>query len=160
MRTAASIRDRDVFRGEAKRGTAWPKGTTAGIFFVEQRGVMKVLIIDDEDDIRSVAAVSLSHFAGAEVVEACSGAKGVDLAASEQPDVILLDMTMPEMDGPATLAALRKSPDTTNIPVIFLTARAMRGDLERIKSMGAQGVVTKPFDPTSLATQVKQILEG
>lgn len=121
---------------------------------------MKVLIIDDEEDIRSVAAVSLSHFAGAEVVEAGSGTKGVTLAASEQPDVILLDMTMPEMDGPATLAALRQSPETNKIPVIFLTARAMRGDIERIKLMGAKGIVIKPFDPTALAAQVKEILEA
>jgi CheY-like chemotaxis protein len=120
---------------------------------------MKVLIIDDEDDIRSVAAVSLSHFAGAEVLEAGNGSSGVNLAVSEKPDVILLDMNMPDMDGPATLAALRQRPDTSHIPVIFLTARAMRSDFEQIQSLGAKGVLTKPFDPSALANQVKQILE-
>ena len=120
---------------------------------------MKVLIIDDEEDIRSVAAVSLSHFAGAEVVEAGTGRSGVSLAASEKPDVILLDMTMPEMDGPATLAALRQRPDTSRIPVIFLTARA-NSDLERLRSLGAKGILVKPFDPTALAKQVKEILEA
>lgn len=121
---------------------------------------MKVLIIDDEDDIRSVAALSLGILGGVEVVEAESGKDGITKAASEQPDVILLDMMMPEMDGPATLAALRGNADTNMIPVIFLTARAMTNEMEKLKQMGAKGILTKPFDPTALATQVKAILEA
>lgn len=121
---------------------------------------MKVLIIDDEDDIRSVAALSLGILGGVEVVEAESGQDGICKAASEKPDVILLDMMMPEMDGPMTLAALRNNVDTNMIPVIFLTARAMTSDMEKLKQMGAKGILTKPFDPTALATQVKAILEA
>lgn len=121
---------------------------------------MKVLIIDDEDDIRSVAALSLGILGGLEVVEADSGKEGVSKAASEQPDVILLDMMMPGMDGPSTLAALRQNNDTNTIPVIFLTARAMHNEVERLKQMGAKGILTKPFDPTSLAAQVRSILEA
>jgi two-component system alkaline phosphatase synthesis response regulator PhoP len=121
---------------------------------------MKVLIIDDEDDIRSVAALSLGILGGVEVVEAESGADGILKAASEQPDVILLDMMMPEMDGMATLAALRSTQGVNTIPVIFLTARAMSSEVERLKQMGAKGILTKPFDPTALATQVKAILEA
>lgn len=120
---------------------------------------MKVLIIDDEEDIRSVAALSLGVLGGAEVVEANTGRGGIQLAESEKPDVILLDMMMPEMDGPATLRALREHPPTSRIPVIFLTARAVKGDADRLKEMGAQGILTKPFDPTSLASQVRAILE-
>ena len=121
---------------------------------------MKVLIIDDEDDIRSVAALSLNILGGVEVVEADTGKDGISKAASEQPDVILLDMMMPGMDGPATLLALRENPDTNKIPVIFLTARAMTNEVERLKQMGAKGILTKPFDPTALATQVRAILEA
>ena len=119
---------------------------------------MKVLIIDDEEDIRSVAAVSLAHFGGAQVVQADTGRIGVDLAASEKPDVILLDMTMPDMDGPSTLKALQTRPDTSAIPVIFLTARAMHHEKTALMQLGVKGIVTKPFDPTALATQVKEIL--
>lgn len=121
---------------------------------------MKVLIIDDEDDIRSVAALSLGILGGVEVVEAESGRDGISKAAVEKPDVILLDMMMPEMDGPTTLAALRDNEDTNTIPVIFLTARAMSSEMEKLKQMGAKGILTKPFDPTSLATQVRAILEA
>lgn len=121
---------------------------------------MKVLIIDDEDDIRSVAALSLGILGGVDVVEADCGRDGISKAASEQPDVILLDMMMPEMDGPATLAALRDNSDTNMIPVIFLTARAMTNEVEKLKQMGAKGILTKPFDPTALANQVRAILEA
>lgn len=121
---------------------------------------MKVLIIDDEDDIRSVAALSLGILGGVEVVEAESGRDGISKAASEKPDVILLDMMMPEMDGVATLAALRNTQGVESIPVIFLTARAMSSEVENLKRMGAKGILTKPFDPTILATQVKAILEA
>lgn len=121
---------------------------------------MKVLIIDDEDDIRSVAALSLGILGGVEVVEADTGKDGISKAASEQPDVILLDMMMPGMDGPTTLLALRDHPDTNKIPVIFLTARAMTNEVERLKQMGAKGILTKPFDPTALASQVRAILEA
>jgi CheY-like chemotaxis protein len=121
---------------------------------------MKVLIIDDEDDIRSVAALSLGILGGVDVVEAESGPDGINKAASEKPDVILLDYMMPEMDGVTTLAQLRGRSDTSGIPVIFLTARAMSSEVEKLKQMGAKGILTKPFDPTSLATQVKAILEA
>lgn len=120
---------------------------------------MKVLIIDDEEDIRQIASLSLGILGGLEVVEAESGNDGVSKASSEQPDVILLDMMMPVMDGPATLAALRDNPQTKAIPVIFLTARAMTNEVEKLKSMGAAGILTKPFDPTALAAQVRQILD-
>lgn len=121
---------------------------------------MKVLIIDDEDDIRQIAAMSLSLLGGMDVVEADCGKDGLAKAATERPDVILLDMMMPGMDGPATLQELRNTPDISMIPVIFLTARAMSQEVERIKKMGAAGILTKPFDPTALTGQVKAILEA
>jgi CheY-like chemotaxis protein len=121
---------------------------------------MKVLIIDDEEDTRSIASMSLSILGGLDVLEAESGEDGINKAAAEQPDVILLDMMMPIMDGSQTLVALREHEGTKNIPVIFLTAKAMTSEIERLKRMGAIGVLTKPFDPTILASQVRAILEG
>ncbi|MBX9573903.1 MAG: response regulator [Candidatus Obscuribacterales bacterium] len=119
---------------------------------------MKVLIIDDEEDIRSIASMSLGILGGIDVVEADGGEEGISKAAELQPDAILLDMMMPVLDGPGTLAKLRENSATKHIPVIFLTARAMTSEVEKLKQMGATGILTKPFDPTTLASQVKAIL--
>lgn len=119
---------------------------------------MKILIIDDESDIRQIARLGLSRVGRMEVVEAGSGFEGVELAASESPDCILLDVMMPQMDGPTTLARLRSTAATANIPVIFLTAKAMTPEVKGLMETGAAGVLTKPFDPLTLADQVRQIL--
>jgi CheY-like chemotaxis protein len=119
---------------------------------------MRVLIIDDEADIRRIARLSLGRLGGMEVSEAGSGAEGVQKAESERPDVILLDVMMPGMDGPATLAALRENPATSALPVIFLTAKAMRAEVERLRALGAVAVLTKPFEPAGLAGQVRDAL--
>lgn len=119
---------------------------------------MKILIVDDEDDIRRIACLSLTRLGGMDVVEASSGTAAVRLAEEETPDAILLDMMMPGMDGPTTLQALRKNPATAGIPIIFLTAKAMRSEIERLMAMGAAAVLTKPFDPTSLSAQVRKAL--
>ena len=121
---------------------------------------MKVLIIDDDADIRSIARLSLSRLGGMEVVEAASGAEGVRKAQDEKPDVILLDMMMPVMDGSATLAALRSQPATAVTPVLFLTAKAMRVEIERLRALGAAGVLIKPFDPRTLPGDVRALVES
>jgi CheY-like chemotaxis protein len=121
---------------------------------------MKVLIIDDDADIRSIVRLSLSHLGGMEVVEAATGAEGVRKAQDEKPDVILLDMMMPAMDGSATLAALRAQPATAATPVIFLTAKAMRAEIDRLRALGAAGVLIKPFDPRTLPGEVRALLES
>jgi CheY-like chemotaxis protein len=121
---------------------------------------MKVLIIDDEEDIRRIAHLSLGKVGGMDVLDAGGGSEGVRKAENEKPDVILLDMMMPKMDGRATLAALRDNPTTSSIPVIFLTAKAMRSEVEQLMQSGATGVLTKPFDPMTLASQVRAILES
>lgn len=121
---------------------------------------MRILIIDDEADIRSVARLSLSRLGGMEVVEAARGAEGVGKAREEKPDVILLDVMMPAMDGTATLAALRAQPATARIPVIFITAHAMPAELEGLRGLGAAGVLTKPFDPGTLAADVRALVDA
>jgi CheY-like chemotaxis protein len=120
---------------------------------------IKVLIIDDEDDVREVVAVTLSRVGGMKVIEANCGKDGLDKALQEGPDVILLDVMMPQMDGPSTLAALRQNTSTQNIPVVFLTAKAMLSEIENLKKMGAIGVLTKPFQIRTLSQQLRDLLE-
>lgn len=119
---------------------------------------MKILIIDDEADIRQIARLGLSRVGRMDVVEAGSGFEGVELALSELPDCILLDVMMPQMDGPTTLSKLRSTLATSAIPVIFLTAKAMTPEVKGLMETGAAGVLTKPFDPLTLADQVRAIL--
>jgi CheY-like chemotaxis protein len=119
---------------------------------------MKILVIDDEDDIRRISRLALGRVGGMEVLDAASGMEGIAKAVTETPDAILLDVMMPEHDGPETLGLLRADPRTARIPVIFLTAKAMAAEVERLRALGADGVLTKPFDPMSLAASVRAIL--
>ena len=119
---------------------------------------MKVLIIDDEDDIRRIARLGLGRVGGMEVVDAPNGLEGVKKAEQEHPDAVLLDVMMPVLDGPSTLAALRANPATAGIPVVFLTAKAMPAELQRLKELGATAVLIKPFDPMTLAAQLRAAL--
>lgn len=118
----------------------------------------KVLIIDDEDDIREVASLSLESVAGWEVYTAGSGLKGLETAAAEQPDAILLDVMMPVMDGPATYRELQKNPATAGIPVLLLTAKVQASDQQRFAELGVRAVLCKPFDPMTLAAQIADVL--
>ncbi len=116
--------------------------------------------MDDEDDIRRIARLSLSRVGGMDVVEAASGPEGLQRALAERPDAILLDVMMPGMDGPATLLELRARPELAAIPVLFLTAKAMAAEVERLKALGATAVLTKPFDPMRLAADVREALRA
>lgn len=118
----------------------------------------KILIIDDEDDIREVAALSLETVAGWEVIKASSGAQGVARAAEHRPDAILLDVMMPGMDGPTTFRELRRNPDTAGIPVLLLTAKVQGNDQRRFADLGVEAVLFKPFDPLMLPSQISDAL--
>jgi len=120
----------------------------------------KILLIDDEDDIREVAALTLETMGDFEVFAAANGFAGVQIASAIQPDVVLLDVMMPEIDGPKTLALLRETVATRDIPVIFMTARVQASDRRRLAELGARGIISKPFDPMSLAEEVNRILNG
>ena len=119
---------------------------------------MKILIIDDEEDVRRIAHLSLAHVGGHEVIEAASGAAGIDRARAERPDAILLDVMMPVMDGPATLVRLQADESTRAIPVVFVTARAMTAEIERLRSLGVCGVLIKPFDAMMLSRDLMGVL--
>ncbi|MEZ4298742.1 MAG: response regulator [Polyangiaceae bacterium] len=122
--------------------------------------IEKVMMVDDEPHIRRIGELSLKGVGKWTVVLAGSGKEALEIARRERPDVILLDVMMPGMDGPATLASLRESDETSGIPVIFLTAKAQRHEVERYRKLGAAGVLTKPFDPMTLPSEVRAILES
>ena len=118
----------------------------------------RILIIDDEDDIREVAALSLESVAGWQVCTASSGAEGMRVAAVELPDAILMDVMMPAMDGPTTFREMQKMPNLTGIPVILLTAKVQGVDQRRFAGLGVTAVLFKPFDPLTLAEQMSAAL--
>lgn len=117
---------------------------------------MKVLIIDDEFDIREIASLSLTRTGEMQVITAGSGPEGLRMAREHRPDAILLDLMMPAMDGRATLAALRRETSTSGIPVVLMSAAS--DDAVDLKPLGAAGVITKPFDPMTLPARLRSVL--
>jgi CheY-like chemotaxis protein len=118
----------------------------------------RILIIDDEHDIREVAQLSLELIGGWKVLTARSGQEGLTLAAAEQPEVILLDVMMPDMDGPTTFRKLQGEPTTRHIPVILLTAKVQSADRRQFANLGVAAVIAKPFDPLTLASEIEAAL--
>ena len=118
----------------------------------------RILIIDDEDDIREVAALSLEATAGWQILTANSGAQGIEIAAAQQPDAILMDVMMPEVDGPTTFRIMQQDPTIAHIPVLLLTAKVQGVDQRRFAGLGVNGILFKPFDPLTLAQQISDIL--
>jgi DNA-binding response OmpR family regulator len=121
--------------------------------------VFRVLHIDDEAPIRLLVRVNLEVVEGMEVIEAAEGRTGLLLAKREQPDVILLGVMIPGIDGWQVAEELRKDPETRQIPVVFLTAQAALRDRIRGFSLGAVDYVTKPFDPTEVGPRLRGLLE-
>lgn len=113
--------------------------------------IKKVLVIDDEDDIREVAQISLEIMAGLNVIVAASSREGIEKAETEQPDAILLDVMLPDLDGLITFEKLQSNPKTKHIPVILLTAKIQLSDQRRFASLGIKAVISKPFKPGQLA---------
>jgi two-component system, OmpR family, alkaline phosphatase synthesis response regulator PhoP len=118
----------------------------------------RILIIDDEYDIRAVAELTLKAVGGWEVFTAASGSEGLLKAIAEQPDVILLDVMMPDMDGIATFDALQANPTTQSIPVILLTAKVQATDQKRFTQLGVQAVISKPFKAMKLPALITSAL--
>jgi two-component system OmpR family response regulator len=121
---------------------------------------VRILHVDDEPDIREIVDISLGLNPDFEVRTCAGGADAIAMAAEWSPFLILLDVMMPGMDGPTTLAHLRKDPRTADIPVLFMTARAQARELQQFIALGAQGVISKPFDPMTLATSVRSHLQA
>ncbi len=119
---------------------------------------MKVLLVDDEDDIRKIGRLSLEAVGKFQTLLASSAAEALTLAASERPDVILMDMMMPGMDGLAALAELQKDSALKTIPVVFMTAKVQRSDVAHYLAVGAIGVIQKPFDPMTLSDELRRLV--
>ena len=116
-----------------------------------------VLYVDDEPDIREIVRIALGLTRGLAVHTASSGEQALTLVHEQQPDLVLLDVMMPGLDGPGTLGRMRKDPKTASIPAIFMTAKAMPKEIALLLEMGALGVIAKPFDPMLLAAQVTSL---
>ena len=118
-----------------------------------------ILLIDDEETIQEVVQVGIEIESGWQVAIASSGRAGINLARDLQPDVILLDVMMPDMDGIGTLSLLKNNARTSTIPVIFLTAKAQAEEKNQFQSLGVVDVITKPFNSMTLASQIAKILD-
>jgi len=118
------------------------------------------MYVDDEPDIREVVAISLGLSGHLEVHTCESGEAALRSMATLRPDLVLLDVMMPGLDGPATLAQMRADPASRSIPVVFMTAKALPAEVQRFRELGAVAVIPKPFDPMRLAEQLQAIWEG
>jgi len=117
----------------------------------------KVLYVEDDRDIQVVAQLALETVGGMTLAVCSSGQDAIDKAATFDPDMILLDVMMPGMDGPTTLVNLRAIEKLKETPVVFMTAKVMPSDVERYIKLGAVDVIAKPFDPMTLATRIQNI---
>jgi CheY-like chemotaxis protein len=117
-----------------------------------------ILIVDDDEHIREIAQLTLEALAGWTVATAGSGREGIARAHALPPDAILLDVQMPEMDGPTTVGRLKASDTTRHIPVVLLTAKVLEEDKRGFEELGIDGIISKPFDPMTLADQISNAL--
>ncbi len=122
--------------------------------------IRKVVLVDDDPDIRAIGEMSLRDVGGWEVVCVGNGFAALAAAVSEQPDCILLDVMMPELDGPGTFARLQLDDRCSAIPVVFMTAKAQPHELRGYTELGAAGVIAKPFDPITLPDEIRSLLKA
>jgi two-component system OmpR family response regulator len=123
----------------------------------------RLLLVDDEEAIRTIASISLERIGGWTVIPAASGQEALDAARDDGPfDAILMDVMMPGLDGPDTLARMREEhvPAQQQVPVVFMTAKVGAAERERLLSLGASGVIAKPFDPMALPDELARILDA
>ncbi len=117
----------------------------------------RILYVEDEPDIQAVAKIALEMVGGFTLQVCSSGQEALDSAEGFAPQLVLLDVMMPGMDGPTTLQNLRQLPALASVPVVFMTAKVQPQEVAHYKSLGAVDVIPKPFDPMSLAEQVRAI---
>lgn len=119
--------------------------------------LMKIFYVEDEPDIREIAKIALEMVGGFQVTMSASGEEALRKAPQATVDLILLDVMMPGMDGPATMRALRLLPNMAHVPVIFMTAKVQPKEVDEYKKLGAIDVIPKPFDPMTLAQSIRAI---
>jgi two-component system OmpR family response regulator len=120
------------------------------------KNLTRILYAEDEPDIKSIAQIALEDIGGFTVKYCSNGREILDEAEAFQPDLLLLDVMMPGMDGPTALQELRKRPALKNIPAIFMTAKIQSVEIEEYKAMGVAGIIEKPFDPMTLAEKIRE----
>jgi len=118
-----------------------------------------ILYVDDEDDIRTVAVMAM-EIKGLQVTACQSGKEAIEICAKFTPDLLLLDVMMPEIDGPATLAKLKQFAHLAKTPVVFMTAKTQKHEVDSFKRLGAIGVITKPFDPITLGDTLAELWQN
>ncbi|WP_394170728.1 response regulator [Saccharospirillum alexandrii] len=116
-----------------------------------------VMHVEDDPDIRAIAELALVTVGGLEITQCASGAECLNALSNRIPDLVLLDVMMPDLDGPETLRQLRTLPGMREVPAVFMTAKAQPGEISDYQALGAIGVIPKPFDPLTLADQVRQL---
>jgi len=120
----------------------------------------RLLLADDDDAIRTIASISLERIGGWTVISASSGQAALEAAQHDGPfDAVLMDVMMPDLDGPTTLKRMRDGVLTLQVPIVFLTAKVGNAERERLLLLGANGVIAKPFDPMTLPDELQQILD-
>jgi CheY-like chemotaxis protein len=119
--------------------------------------LVKILYVEDEPDIQAVAKLALEAVGGFQLEVCSSGQEALQKAPEFAPDLILIDVMMPEMDGPTTVQALKKLPELNDVPVVFITAKVQQNEIAQLKQQGAIEVIAKPFDPMTLSETVNRI---
>ncbi|HHH37907.1 MAG TPA: response regulator [Epsilonproteobacteria bacterium] len=122
--------------------------------------IKKILYVEDEEDIQTIARIALEDIGGFTLEVCSSGEEALQKAEAFGPDLMLLDVMMPGLDGPATLASLRKIDALKDVPAIFMTAKVQPHEVEHFKSIGAVDVIAKPFDPMTLAQTLKEVVNN
>lgn len=122
--------------------------------------LQKILYVEDEPDIRAVAQLALEMVGGFTLKVCESGMQALQEGEAFHPDLVLMDVMMPEMTGPMTLERMRAMPGMAQIPVVFMTAKVQPAEVAQFKALGALDVIAKPFDPMQLANQVRKVWES
>lgn len=123
------------------------------------RDLKRIALVEDDQDIATLVVMALGQFGGYEVVHYPSGAMALEGIKGSPPDLVMLDFSMPHMNGDEVLIALRADPATAGIPAIFMTASVMPGHVKRLRDIGALDVFAKPFDPIGLADRIRAVWE-
>lgn len=124
---------------------------------MNESALRKILYVEDEPDIQTIARLALEEIGGFDMQICTTGGEAMEVAEEYGPDLIILDVMMPGMDGPTTLAELRKKPALRDVPALFMTAKVQPQELEQLRAQGAEEVIAKPFDPMTLADTVREI---
>lgn len=119
----------------------------------------RIVYVEDDDDIREVGLLALEHVGQFDVLACSSGEEAVEKTAEFKPDLILLDVMMPGMDGIETFERLRQIPELSPVPIVFMTAKVHNDEVSRYRDMGANGVIPKPFEPMTLPDEIRMIMD-